>query len=118
MRILGLLWHMEVGVAYTFSAVDDPQNPNANAACLGRDLDDNKDLVIAHRNLPCKSKALLYNLDNNRYLWVTVGDRGPYGKRKKGPLKGRYRGIVDMAPLVNRKLKARGEANVVLISLE
>lgn len=106
--------HVELGVAYTFSAAEGaPSNPNPNAVCLGRDLRDSTDHVVAHRTLPCKSRVLIYNLDNGRSTVATVGDRGPYGKTK-----GRYRGVVDMAPRVNRALRAKGYANVVLVGLK
>lgn len=106
--------HVEMGVAYTFSAAEGaPSNPAAYAACLRRDLRDDQDHVVAHRTLPCKSKVLIYNLDNGRSTVAVVGDRGPYGKTR-----GRYRGVLDMAPRVNRALKAKGYANVVLLGMK
>lgn len=103
---------IEYGKAYRFSAVGDPWNPVPYAACLKRDLNDKKDIVIAHRTLPCKSKVLLHSVDTGRSVIAIVGDRGPYGKNKKG-----YRGIVDMAPQVDKQLKTRGESYVILIPL-
>lgn len=103
---------IEAGVAFTFSAAEGaPNNPVSWSPCLRRDLNDQKDFIVAHRTLPCKSKVYIYNLDNGRGVVATIGDRGPYGKTN-----GKYRGIIDMAPLVNKALKAKGRANVLLFS--
>ncbi len=107
---LGL--HVEAGTAYQFSAQNDPQNPVANAACLKRDMVDSRDFIVAHRTLPCKSKVLIVNRDNGRHAVATVGDRGPYGKNRKG----KFRGVVDLSPLVDRALKAKGTANVYVVA--
>ncbi len=88
----------------------DPQNPISYGACLKRDLN-HKDFVIAHRTLPCKSKVLIVNLENGRHTVARVGDRGPYGKTR-----GKFRGIVDLLPSVDRAIKARGSARVAVIS--
>lgn len=105
--------HIEIGVGYTFSATNDPQNPDARLACTGKDMKDKSDYLVAHRTLPCGSKVFIYNLDNGRSIVVKVGDRGPYGKTRKG----KYRGVVDMSPLVNKNLRAKGTANVLLMSV-
>lgn len=115
-QILSLITHVEVGMGYTFSAVGDPTNANPWAACLHRNMDDSRDRIIAHRTLPCGSKVIVYNLDNGRSIRTTIGERGPYGRRK---VKGRpYRGAIDMSPLVNRDLRAGGEAHILLIGLK
>jgi len=109
-----LLLHLmsaEIGMGYTFSASGDPWNPNPNAACLRRDMDDKRDVIVAHRTLPCRTRVFLYSVKTGRGLWATVGDRGPYGKTKRGE----YRGIVDMSPVVNKRLRAKGKTLVVLI---
>lgn len=109
-----LALHFEAGVAYTFSAAEGaPSNPVAYARCLKRDLNDQKDFVVAHRTLPCRSKVHIYNLDNGKYALAIIGDRGPYGRTK-----GKYRGILDMAPLVNKSLKAKGQANILLLGVK
>lgn len=117
-RLLAMVTYFDVGVAYTFSAVGDPSNPDPTASCLHRPMKDDKDVLIAHRTLPCKSKVLILNLDNGRTTLAIVGDRGPYGKHKKGRLKGRYKGAVDLSPALNRKLKAKGEANVLVLGIQ
>ncbi len=105
-------FHLEFGLAYTFSASEGPpSNPNPNAACLGRDLRDDSDFAVAHRSLPCRSKIRIFNLDNGRHVTAIVADRGPYGKTRNG----KYRAVLDMAPLVNRALKAKGQANVMIL---
>ena len=101
---------VEAGVGYTFSSSGDPGNPNPNAACLHRDMDDARDVIIAHRTLPCKTPVFVYSVKTGRGLWAIVGDRGPYGRRKDGS----YRGVVDMSPVVNRRLKTKGRAAVLL----
>jgi len=98
-------------VGFTFSAHGDLGNPDAHAACLHRDMDDAKDIIIAHRTLPCLTPVFIYSVKTGRGLWAVVGDRGPYGRRRDGG----YRGIVDMSPIVNRKLKTRGRAVVLLV---
>jgi hypothetical protein len=105
-------FHFEAGTAYQFSAQNDPQNPNPRGACIRRDVDDRKDHGVAHRTLPCRSKVLIVNRDNGRHTVATVVDRGPYGKTK-----GKFRGVIDMLPLVDRALKAKGTANVYVVSL-
>ena len=102
---------MEIGTGYTLSAQGDPWNPRPYAACLRRDMDDKRDAIVAHRTLPCGMRVFLYAVKTGRWTYAVVGDRGPFGKRKNG----KYRGIVDMSPIVNRRLRARGKAVVVLI---
>lgn len=75
-------------------------------------MNDAKDRIVAHRWLPCRSKVLIINRDNGRHGVYTVGDRGPYGKTKRG----KFRGIVDLAPLVDKDLKAKGTANVYVVA--
>ena len=101
---------VEAGVGYTFSASGDLGNPNPNAACLHRDMDDARDVIIAHRTLPCRTRVYIYSVKTGRGLWAIVGDRGPYGKTKSG----KFRGIVDMSPVVNKRLKTKGRAAVLL----
>jgi hypothetical protein len=93
-----------VGVATTFSAVGDEQNPVAYAACLHRDLRDATDMIIAHRDLPCNAKVLICLVRTNRCVVASVGDRGPFGKKRNGT----YRAAMDLAPAVRRKLKHNG----------
>jgi len=112
--LVALLGHVEAGTAYTFSAVGDPWNPNPHAACLHRDMDDRKDIIVAHRTLPCRSQVLIYSLETGKQVIAVVGDRGPFGKTRRG----RYRGVVDVSPRVNRLLGLRGRGPVVLFPIQ
>lgn len=112
---IAALLQFETGVAYRFSAKDDPGNPVAWAACLGRNMDDSRDAIIAHRTLPCGSKVLLYAPESDKWAVATVGDRGPWGRSKKT---GRYRGVVDLSPIVDARLNTRGRGSVLIIPLK
>lgn len=97
-----------VGVATTFSAVGDEQNPVPYAACLHRDLRDATDMIIASRDLPCQSRVLICLPRTSRCVVAKVGDRGPYGKKRNGT----YRAAMDLAPAVRRALKHNGYEEV------
>jgi len=103
----------QYGTGYMFKAHGDKFNPRPYAACLHRDMDDERDAIVAHRTLPCRSKVIVFNLRNSKWTVATVGDRGPYGKYPDGT----YKGVVDMSPIINRRIQAKGKAPVVLIPL-
>lgn len=94
--------------------------------CLGRVVVAT-DNVIAHRDLKCHTRVLLYNHRTKREHVATVGDHGPYGacikegwivgtpcpkgfwrvkKRRGDP--GIWRGAFDLTPHVASKLKHNG----------
>lgn len=104
-RILMLLGTAQAGTATNFAATGDPDNPDPHAACLHRDLTD-RDLVVAHRTLPCRSKVLIYSLRTHRAVVARVGDRGP------------RHALVDLAPATTRALRANGWEQVLLIPLD
>lgn len=95
-------WHVQLGKATTFYPAGDPWNPDPHAACLGRDLTD-RDVVVAHRKLPCRSWVFLYNLRTRRGTWARVGDRGP------------RRAMVDLAPAAARAIRANGDELVLMV---
>lgn len=109
--LLLVLTGIEVGVGTTFSAANDPGNPNPHLACYGRDLRDDRDLVVAHRTLPCRSKVVVCVPRTSRCAVGLVGDRGPYGRTKTG-----YRAIVDLSPAMKRQLLHNGRETVLLWS--
>lgn len=97
------LWFgAQVGLATSFAPVGDPQNPDPHLACYGRDLTD-RDVVVAHPTLPCRSKVLLYNARTKRFVVARVGDRGP------------RHAMVDLAPATTRALRANGWETIVMI---
>ena len=106
-RLLGAaaaLVHVHVGLATTFSSVDR-WNPDPFLACLRRPLDDEHDLVIAHRTLPCRSRVLLCLPRTRRCVVAVVGDRGP------------VHADLDLAPAVRRRLRHSGREVVLFVPL-
>lgn len=106
--VLGLLVlaaRARVGLGTNFAPTGDPWNPSPWAACLHRDLTE-RDLIIAHPTLPCRSRVLVVNLRNRRWVIARIGDRGP------------RRALLDMAPAVSRWLRADGWEQVLLVPLD
>lgn len=107
-----------------------------NALYLGRPIDPEKDVGIAHRTLPMGSKVVLLNPKNNKWVVATVMDAGPYGamlrkgekpapgqickKKKTGTWcvkknksqPGKWRGCVDTTPLAAKMLGHNGYQNI------
>ena len=101
-----LFAHAEVGMATTFSAAEGaPYNPNPHLCCQHRDLDDRRDLVVAHKTLPCGTELLILLPRTGRYSFATVEDRGP------------ARAMLDLAPALRKKLKHNGRERVVMFVL-
>jgi hypothetical protein len=109
MKWLYMLLSLNAGVATTFSAKGDPQNPRPYAACLRRDLDDERDLIVAERSLPCGTNIIICLPRTNKCVRARVGDRGPYGKRRDGS----FRATLDLAPAVRKKLRHNGYEQVL-----
>lgn len=103
--LLALILRAKIGIATTFSAVDDA-NPNPLLYCTNKVLDDEKDLVVAHKSLPCGSKVFLYNLRTKRHTIAKVADRGP------------RHAAIDLSPRTAKTLRSNGMEKVVIIPLE
>lgn len=103
-----------IGMATTFSAEGDEHNPMPWAACLHRDLRDATDMIIASRDLPCRSKVLVCLPRTNKCVIARVGDRGPFGKKRSGE----YRAVMDLAPAVRKYLHHNGYETVWWQSLQ
>lgn len=95
--LAGLSGHVSFGMATGFAARGDKHNPVPHAACLGRDLDDARDRVVAHRSLPCRSSVLVCLLGVGRCVRAVVGDR-------LGTCRHSRCAEVDLAPATARAL--------------
>ena len=104
--LLHLLPSVHVGTATRFSAVGDHWNPRPYASCLRRDMDDERDAVIAHRSLPCLADVLVCLPRTRRCTWARVGDRGPRVA------------MLDLSPLVSQRLEHDGKEPTILIVWE
>lgn len=109
-QVLTLTW--QTGVGTGFAAHDDPQNPNPNLACFHRPLSDEKDVVVAHPTLPCRSAVVVCVPRTGRCIRATVGDRGPYGKNRDGTA----RAVLDLAPQTRKALGHNGKEEVLILS--
>ena len=97
--LLGRVWF---GTATTFSS-HDVWNPNHRLACISRDLNDERDVAIAHPTLPCGSKVIVCLLRNGRCAAARVLDRGP------------RRALLDLTPALAKKLKFNGMEPAMLV---
>ena len=108
LRLIAALSHLwpsfHEGVATRFAAHGDAGNPDPNAACLHRSLDDQLDAIVAHRTLPCKADVLICLPRTGRCTRARVGDRGP------------RRAMVDLAPLVAKRLQHNGKEPAILLA--
>jgi rare lipoprotein A (peptidoglycan hydrolase) len=95
---------LELGTVFG-SSKWDPGNPNSRLACYHREIDDARDLVVAHNTLPCKTKVLIFNPRTGRTSIAHVGDRGP-----------RHAGI-DLSRRVARQLRHNGFETVLVVPL-
>ncbi len=100
-----LFLRMKMGVATTFSSVNDPGNPDNRCYCTNKVLKD-KDLVVAHPKLPCGSRVLIYAPRTRRSVVATVQDRGP------------RHAALDMSEGTTRALRANGMENILFVSLD
>lgn len=108
LRITAALMHLwpslHVGVATRFAAHGDLHNPNPWAAYLHRDLDDKHDAIVANRSLRAMSDVLICLPRTARCTWAKVGDYGPRSS------------MVDLAPLVSKRLRHNGKETAIMLS--
>lgn len=83
----------------------DAHNPHSRLACYHREIDDKRDVMVAHRQLPCRTKVLVYNPRTGRAAVARVGDRGP---RRAG---------IDLSVALARRLKHNGYEPVLVMPL-
>lgn len=111
LQLLALLGNVQHGIGTVFSAHGDPQNPNPHLACTHYDMDDDKDVVVAHRTLRCGARVAVCLPRTGKCVFAVVADRGPYGKRPDGS----YTAIVDMSPRLAKMLGHNGYEQVVVV---
>ena len=93
---------------------NDVHNPDAHLACwrsLGRGYNDlltNEDMVVAHRTLPCGSFVYVCSPRTLRCTSARVGDRGPFGRYRRGKRRGQFVSMLDLAPAVARRIGFNG----------
>jgi rare lipoprotein A (peptidoglycan hydrolase) len=76
--LLSLLASGHVGLGTIFgSSRWDRGNPHSRLACLHREINDTRDLVIAHNTLPGGTRVWVYNPRTGRSAVARVADRGP-----------------------------------------
>lgn len=110
--LIGLGLHY--GIATSFSANGDPQNPKPFLACLRRDLRDSTDELVASRDLPCRSYVFVCVPRTSRCRRAVVGERGPWGKKKNGS----FRSLLDLSPALRRSLKHNGYERVLYTAVK
>ena len=105
----------ETGRAGVFGTAGD-RLAGGPLACSGRPLGA-RELVCAHRTLPCGTALLVQNVRTQRVVPCLVLDRGPYGAllpngqfviKKKRRQQGTWRAVVDLAPQVAALLGITG----------
>ena len=104
--MMSLLASGHVGTGTIFgSSTWDKTNPHSKLACYRREIDDTKDLVIAHNTLPCGSRVWLYNPRTNMSVEAVVGDRGP------------RHAYADLSRQVAQRLGHNGREPILLVPL-
>lgn len=102
--MISLLGAGQVGMATIFgSSKWDKWNPHSRLACTHREIDDRKDLVIAHNTLPCGTRLWIFNPRTGRSVIAHVADRGP-----------RY-GDADLSIPTARAIGHNGRETVLLV---
>jgi len=97
----------QVGLGTIFgSSRWDAANPHSSLACTHREIDDRKDMVVAHNTLPCHTRVWMFNPRTGRSAVARVADRGP------------RHALVDMSRAVARRLKHNGREPVLLVPLD
>jgi hypothetical protein len=84
----------------------DASNPRSRLACFHRDIDDRRDFVVAHNELPCGTPLLIYSPRTRRAVVARVADRGP------------LHADIDLSPRVAEQLRHNGREPVVVIPLD
>ena len=101
--MLALIFYIKVGFATEFARPEhDASNPSAHLACLGRELNEKQDVVIAHQTLPCGQRVNVCVPRTGKCVVAIVGDRGP------------VHALVDLAPVTARRLGFNGYETVVI----
>lgn len=105
--MLSLLGAGQVGLATIFgsSRWDHRTNPNSHLACLHREINDKKDFVIAHNELPCGTKVWIFNPRTGLSTVAEVADRGP------------KRAYADLSKRVAAAIGHNGRENILLVTL-
>jgi hypothetical protein len=102
-HMLALIFYIKVGLATEFARPEhDSSNPSAHLACLGRELNEKRDIVIAHQTLPCGQRVNVCVPRTGKCVVAVVGDRGP------------VHALVDLAPATARRLGFNGYEPVVI----
>ncbi len=84
----------------------DQSNPRSTLACTHREIDDRKDMVLAHNTLPCHARVWVFNPRTGRSVVARVADRGP------------RHALVDMSRAVARRLRHNGREPVLVVPLD
>ncbi len=86
-------------LATQFAAKGDPWNPDPELACQpGRDLDDSRDVIVAHRTLPCGTRVRICVVRSGACVEARVADR-------LGPCRPHRCSQLDLAPATARLLR-------------
>src|SRR5438067_12376444 len=102
--LLSLLASGQVGLGTVFgSSRWDRMNPHSRLACYHREINDRKDVVIAHNTLPCNASVWIYNPRTGRSVIAKVADRGP------------RHAMADLAKPVAQRLGHNGHEPVFIV---
>lgn len=101
----------DTGVASTFFP-RERLNDGILACDGGRRWTDERELLVAHRSLPCGTVVVIENMRTGALVAARVLDRGPYGAVLDGQWRvkirardpGTWRGILDMSPEVAKRV--------------
>ncbi len=99
---------LQVGIGTVFSSVDK-YNPDPHLACAPHQILKDTDLVIAHREIKCKSKVTVCNIRTQLCVTATVMDSGPFGRTGQ-----HFTSIVDMSPGVQKAIQHNGLEMVII----
>jgi rare lipoprotein A (peptidoglycan hydrolase) len=102
--MLSLLGAGHVGLGTIFgSSRWDRSNPHSRLACLHREINDQKDFVIAHNELPCGTKVWIFNPRTGLSTTAEVADRGP------------RHAYADLSKPVAAAIQHNGRENILLV---
>lgn len=73
------------------------------------DIYTGRGLTAAHKTLPLGKKVLVTNLDNGKYTWVIINDRGPYIRGRLIDLSRRAADTLNIVP------KGTGRIRITLV---
>ena len=104
--MISLLGSGHVGLGTVFgSSRWDRSNPHSRLACLHREIDDRRDLIIAHNTLPCGTRVWIFNPRTGRSVVASVADRGP------------RHAYADLSREVARRLGHNGREDILVVRL-